>query len=80
MSSGFGDLKDGVHTGGPEDPRVQLIKVEPYEVRGQIIRRFRIARLISSKWQIRYWYKTRTSVGQLVDVAVSAATGTLMVL
>jgi hypothetical protein len=55
VSAWFGDLGDGVHTGGPEDPRVELIVVEPEE--------------------IRYWKKTQTSVGQLVNVAVSAATG-----
>jgi len=55
ISAWFGDLGDGKHTGKPGDPRIQLIKVVPTE--------------------IRYWYKTRTSVGQLVDVAVSAVTG-----
>lgn len=25
----FGDLGDGVHTGGPEDPRMKLIEVQP---------------------------------------------------
>lgn len=25
----FGDLGDGVHTGGPEDPRMTLIEVQP---------------------------------------------------
>jgi general stress protein 26 len=29
----FGDLEDGVHNGGPEDPRVSLIQVLPSEVR-----------------------------------------------
>jgi general stress protein 26 len=29
----FGDLGDGVHTGGAEDPRVSLIEVLPSEVR-----------------------------------------------
>lgn len=24
----FGDLKDGVHTGGPEDPRMKLIEIK----------------------------------------------------
>jgi len=55
VSAWFGDLGDGTHTGQPGDPRIQLIKVEPYE--------------------IRYWYMTRTQVGQLVDIAFSAVTG-----
>lgn len=25
----FGDLGDGVHTGGPEDPRMTLIEIQP---------------------------------------------------
>jgi general stress protein 26 len=29
----FGDLGDGIHTGGPEDPRVSLIEVVPSEIR-----------------------------------------------
>jgi len=29
----FGDLKDGVHDGTADDPRVQLIEVIPYEIR-----------------------------------------------
>lgn len=28
MNAWFGDLKDGVHTGGPEDPRMALIEVK----------------------------------------------------
>ena len=28
ISAWFGDLKDGVHTGGPEDPRMKLIEVQ----------------------------------------------------
>jgi len=28
VSAWFGDLKDGVHTGGPEDPRMKLIEVK----------------------------------------------------
>ena len=27
-SAWFGDLKDGVHTGGPEDPRMKLIEIK----------------------------------------------------
>lgn len=27
-SAWFGDLKDGVHNGGPEDPRMKLIEVQ----------------------------------------------------
>jgi general stress protein 26 len=27
-SAWFGDLGDGVHTGGPEDPRIKLIEVQ----------------------------------------------------
>lgn len=55
VSAWFGDLGDGVHDGTAEDPRVELIVVEPTE--------------------IRYWKKTQTNVGQLVNVAVSAVTG-----
>ncbi|CAK3998277.1 hypothetical protein MYCGRDRAFT_83301 [Lecanosticta acicola] len=29
VSAWFGDLKDGVHDGGPEDPRMTLIEVQP---------------------------------------------------
>ncbi|MCJ1334402.1 hypothetical protein MMC10_011111 [Thelotrema lepadinum] len=29
ISAWFGDLGDGVHTGGPEDPRMALIEVKP---------------------------------------------------
>ncbi|KAL7010086.1 hypothetical protein EMMF5_000105 [Cystobasidiomycetes sp. EMM_F5] len=53
-ASWFGKL-DEKHDGSPTDPRVQLITVEPSE--------------------IRYWYKTQTSIGQLVNVVYSAATG-----
>lgn len=28
VSAWFGDLKDGVHTGGPEDPRMKLIEIQ----------------------------------------------------
>ena len=28
VSAWFGDLGDGVHTGGPEDPRMKLIEVQ----------------------------------------------------
>ena len=28
VSAWFGNLGDGVHTGGPEDPRIQLIEVQ----------------------------------------------------
>lgn len=28
-SAWFGDLRDGVHTGGPDDPRMTLIEVKP---------------------------------------------------
>jgi len=28
VSAWFGDLKDGVHNGGPEDPRMKLIEVQ----------------------------------------------------
>ncbi|EEB90090.1 hypothetical protein MPER_11752 [Moniliophthora perniciosa FA553] len=33
QSAWFGDLKDGVHKGDENDPRVSLIEVEPYEIR-----------------------------------------------
>lgn len=29
VSAWFGDLKDGIHDGGPEDPRMKLIEVQP---------------------------------------------------
>ena len=29
VAAWFGDLKDGVHNGGPEDPRMKLIEVQP---------------------------------------------------
>ncbi|BGP16954.1 hypothetical protein JCM10213_007399 [Rhodosporidiobolus nylandii] len=51
----FGDLKDGVHTGEPGDPRIAVIQVIPSE--------------------IRYWVKTRTSLGQAAEVIKGAVTG-----
>ena len=32
MSAWFGDLKDGTHTGGPEDPRMALIELRPKHI------------------------------------------------
>lgn len=29
ISAWFGNLKDGTHTGGPEDPRMSLIELKP---------------------------------------------------
>ncbi|KAH6914388.1 hypothetical protein BKA70DRAFT_1217936 [Coprinopsis sp. MPI-PUGE-AT-0042] len=55
VSAWFGDLKDGVHKGDENDPRVSLIEVIPDE--------------------IRYWYATRTKLGQVVEVGISAVTG-----
>ncbi|GAA6004182.1 uncharacterized protein JCM10292_007278 [Rhodotorula paludigena] len=51
----FGDLKDGVHTGEPGDPRIAVIEVVPDE--------------------IRYWIKTRTTLGQAAEVLKGAITG-----
>ncbi|GAA5896352.1 hypothetical protein JCM6882_000993 [Rhodosporidiobolus microsporus] len=51
----FGDLKDGVRTGEPGDPRIAVIQVVPAE--------------------IRYWVKTRTSLGQAAEVLKGAITG-----
>jgi hypothetical protein len=51
----FGDLKDGVRTGEPGDPRIAVIEVVPAE--------------------IRYWVKTRTSLGQQFEVLKGAVTG-----
>ncbi|BGP00160.1 hypothetical protein JCM10021v2_003840 [Rhodotorula toruloides] len=55
IKSWFGDLKDGVRTGEPGDPRIAVIQVIPSE--------------------IRYWVKTRTSLGQTVEVLKGAVTG-----
>ncbi|BGP55928.1 hypothetical protein JCM8202_005271 [Rhodotorula sphaerocarpa] len=55
IKSWFGDLKDGVRTGEPGDPRIGIIQVIPTE--------------------IRYWVKTKTSLGQTVDVIKGAVTG-----
>ncbi|GAA5987624.1 hypothetical protein JCM10908_007142 [Rhodotorula pacifica] len=55
IKSWFGDLKDGVRTGEPGDPRIGVIQVIPSE--------------------IRYWVKTRTSLGQTVEVIKGAVTG-----
>ncbi|BGP40786.1 hypothetical protein JCM10450v2_004788 [Rhodotorula kratochvilovae] len=55
IKSWFGDLKDGVRTGEPGDPRIAVIQVVPDE--------------------IRYWIKTRTSLGQTVEVLKGAVTG-----
>ncbi|GAA6048411.1 hypothetical protein JCM3770_003745 [Rhodotorula araucariae] len=55
IKSWFGDLKDGVRTGEPGDPRIAIIQVVPDE--------------------IRYWVKTRTSLGQTVEVLKGAVTG-----
>lgn len=33
VSAYFGDLKDGVHTGGEDDPRVSIIEVVPQTIR-----------------------------------------------
>ncbi|GAA5866956.1 hypothetical protein JCM1840_005919 [Sporobolomyces johnsonii] len=55
LKAWFGDKKDGVHTGEPEDPRVAVLEVIPSE--------------------IRYWVKTRTSLGQTVEVLKGAVTG-----
>lgn len=33
VSAWFGDLGDGVHDGSAEDPRVELIVIEPTEIR-----------------------------------------------
>ncbi|GAA5972450.1 hypothetical protein JCM8115_002210 [Rhodotorula mucilaginosa] len=55
IKSWFGDLKDGVRTGEPGDPRIGVIQVTPAE--------------------IRYWVKTRTSLGQTVEVIKGAVTG-----
>jgi hypothetical protein len=55
VTAWFGDLKDGVHKGDENDPRVSLIEVIPDE--------------------IRYWYATRTKLGQVVEVGISAVTG-----
>ncbi|GAA5923916.1 hypothetical protein JCM3775_005547 [Rhodotorula graminis] len=55
IKSWFGDLKDGVRTGEPGDPRIAVIQVIPDE--------------------IRYWIKTRTSLGQTVEVLKGAITG-----
>ncbi|KAL8905188.1 MAG: hypothetical protein Q9207_002780 [Kuettlingeria erythrocarpa] len=32
VNAWFGDLGDGVHTGGPEDPRMALIEVKPHYI------------------------------------------------
>ena len=32
ISAWFGDLGDGVHNGGPEDPRMALIEVKPHYI------------------------------------------------
>ncbi|GAA5952328.1 hypothetical protein JCM21900_003783 [Sporobolomyces salmonicolor] len=55
LKAWFGDKKDGVHNGEPEDPRVAVLEVIPSE--------------------IRYWVKTRTSLGQTVEVLKGAVTG-----
>ncbi|GAA5826509.1 hypothetical protein JCM11251_002403 [Rhodosporidiobolus azoricus] len=55
VKSWFGDLKDGVRTGEPGDPRIAVIEVIPSE--------------------IRYWVKTRTSLGQAAEVLKGAITG-----
>ncbi|KWU43200.1 hypothetical protein RHOSPDRAFT_29738 [Rhodotorula sp. JG-1b] len=52
IKSWFGDLKDGVRTGEPGDPRIGVIHVTPSE-----------------------WVKTRTSLGQTVEVIKGAVTG-----
>ncbi|KAJ8293495.1 Protein bli-3 [Rhodotorula toruloides] len=52
IKSWFGDLKDGVRTGEPGDPRIAVIQVIPTE-----------------------WVKTRTSLGQTVEVLKGAVTG-----
>jgi general stress protein 26 len=55
IKSWFGDLKDGVRTGEPGDPRIAVIQVVPDD--------------------IRYWVKTRTSLGQAAEVWKGAITG-----
>ncbi|CEQ42272.1 SPOSA6832_04089 [Sporobolomyces salmonicolor] len=52
LKAWFGDKKDGVHNGEPEDPRVAVLEVIPSE-----------------------WVKTRTSLGQTVEVLKGAVTG-----
>ncbi|ESK96673.1 protein bli-3 [Moniliophthora roreri MCA 2997] len=48
LSAWFGDLKDGVHKGDENDPRVSLIQVEPYEIRYFIATKGAIGRAIET--------------------------------
>ncbi|KAK7035494.1 hypothetical protein VNI00_011787 [Paramarasmius palmivorus] len=48
LSAWFGDLKDGIHKGDENDPRVSLIEVEPYEIRYFIATKGAIGRAIET--------------------------------
>ncbi|KAG2016163.1 hypothetical protein CC2G_009357 [Coprinopsis cinerea AmutBmut pab1-1] len=45
-SAWFGDLKDGVHTGDENDPRISLIEVVPDEIRYWYVTKGKIGRAI----------------------------------
>jgi hypothetical protein len=45
MSAYFGDLKDGVHKGTADDPRVSVIEVVPDEIRYWVPTKGSIARV-----------------------------------
>lgn len=44
MSAYFGDLKDGVHKGDAEDPRISVIEVVPDEIRYWVATKGSVAR------------------------------------
>jgi hypothetical protein len=46
MSAWFGDLKDGVHKGDANDPRVSIIQVIPDEIRYWYSTKGRISRAV----------------------------------
>jgi hypothetical protein len=44
ISAYFGDLKDGIHKGDAEDPRISVIEVIPHEIRYWVATKGAIAR------------------------------------
>jgi general stress protein 26 len=79
----FGDLGDGVHTGGPEDPRMKLIEIRAKRKSAIEIAEYDVNGLLTYLLDITYWKHEVGGLGFMKEIAGAnllggvAVTGTL---
>jgi general stress protein 26 len=71
VSAWFGDLGDGVHTGGPEDPRMSIIEVKA-KCRYLCMMLVAVADVFSD---ISYYKSTTGKLGSMAEIGTAVFTG-----